>query len=334
MILKSYIVEKNIDTLREYQAVLMYGENSGIKDDIKNKLKENNKNSEIINLFESEIVKNKNILFENIFNESLFNEKKLFFLHSTTDKIFNEIEECLEKENKNVKIYIFAENLDKKSKLRNMFEKERRLAILACYKDNERTLMEYINKEFVGFKGLTGEMINIIVANSSSDRRIIQNEIMKIKGYFVEKTINKNDLLEILNIKNDTSFEEIRDNALNGKKDKINKLLSEIDLLNEDCFFYLNDLNYRVLKLAEIKENKKIFKSDEEALDNLKPPVFWKDKPVYLEQLKKWDIKRLNEASCRIGETELLIKKYSEVRGSVIIKDLIIALSKEASTFS
>jgi len=334
VILKSYIVEKNIDTLREYQAVLMYGENSGIKNNLKTKLKESNKNSEIINLFESEIVKDKNILFENIFNESLFNEKKIFFLHSTTDKIFNEIEECLEKENKNIKIYIIAENLDKKSKLRNLFEKEKRLAILACYKDNARTLMEYINKEFVGFKGLTGEMINIIIANSSSDRRIIQNEIMKIKGYFVKKAINKNDLLEILNIKNDTNFEEIRDNALNGKKDKINKLLSEIDLLNEDCFFYLNDLNNRVLKLAEIKKNKKIFKNDEEALDNLKPPVFWKDKPVYLEQLKKWDIKGLNEAACRIGETELLIKKYSEVKGSLVIKDLIIALSIEASTFS
>ena len=334
MILKSYIVEKNIDTLKEYQAVLMYGENSGIKNDIKTKLKERNQNSEIINFFENEIVKNKNMLFENIFNESLFNEKKIFFLNSTTDKIFNEIEECLEKKNKNIKIYIFAENLDKKSKLRNLFEKEKRLAILACYKDNERTLMEYINKEFLGFKGLTGEMINIIITNSSSDRRNIQNEIMKIKGYFLEKVINKNDLLEVLNIKNDTSFEEIRDNALNGKKDKINKLLSEIDLLNENCFFYLNDLNYRVLKLAEIKKKRKMFKNDGEALDNLKPPIFWKDKPVYLEQLKKWDINGLNKAACRIGEAELLIKKYSQVRGSVIVKDLIIALSRQAFTVS
>ena len=62
MILKSYIVEQNINILKEYQAILLYGENDGIKDDIKLKLKNSNKDSEIINLFENEILKNKNFI--------------------------------------------------------------------------------------------------------------------------------------------------------------------------------------------------------------------------------------------------------------------------------
>ena len=48
MILKSYIVEQNLNVLNEYRAVLLYGENDGIKDDIKNKIKDINKTSEII----------------------------------------------------------------------------------------------------------------------------------------------------------------------------------------------------------------------------------------------------------------------------------------------
>ena len=76
MILKSYIVEQNVNVLNEYQGILLYGENDGIKDDIKIKLKEKNKNVEIINFFEAEIIKNKNVLYDNIVNESLFNEKK------------------------------------------------------------------------------------------------------------------------------------------------------------------------------------------------------------------------------------------------------------------
>ena len=254
MILKSYIVEKDIKILDKYQAVLLYGENDGIKDDIKSKLKILNKDAEIINFFENEIIKNRNILYENIINESLFSEKKIIFIQSATDKILSEILESLEKENLNIKIFIFSDNLDKKSKLRSLFEKEKKLTIIPCYEDNERTMITYINQELAGYKGLTGELINLIISNSNTNRKIIQSEITKIKTFFLNKIIDKNLLLEILNIKNNADFDEIRDNALNGRKEKVNKLLSEFDLLNEDSFFYLNSLNYRILKLTEIQK--------------------------------------------------------------------------------
>jgi len=331
VILKSYIIEQNPQVLEEYRAALLYGENDGIKEDLREQLKKLNKSAEIINLFELEILKNKNILFDNIFNESLFNEKKIIFIHSATEKLLNEVFDCLEKNNKNVKIYIFCEALDKKSKLRNLFEKNKNLAVIPCYVDNDRTLVSYISKKLSGFKGITGELINLIITNSGSNRKIIQNEIIKIKDFFIEKSINSGQLLEILNIKNNTSFDEIRDNALAGRKDKINKLLSGIDILNEDCFYYLNSLNYRVLKLIEIQKNKDEFNSYEKTLESLKPTIFWKDKPLYLEQLKKWNLEKLNKMADKIGEAEILMKKNPQIRNDIVIKELIVSLSKEAS---
>ena len=331
MILKSYIVEQNLDILNDYQAVVIYGENEGIKNNIKIKLKEINKNSEIISFFEDEITKNKNLLYENIANESLFNEKKIIFIQSATDKILNEVIECLEIYNPNTKVYIFSENLDKKSKLRNLFEKEKKLAIFCCYEDNEKILINYINNELNGYKGLTGEIINFIISNSSLNRKIIQSEIVKIKSFFNDKIIKKKQLLELLNFKNNNGFEEIRDSALSGKKQKINKLLSEIELINDDSFFYLNNLNFRILKLLEIQSINETFKNYEKALENIKPPVFWKDKPTYLEQLKKWDITKLNKAADKIGSAEILMKKNSQIRNDLVIKDLIIELTKQAS---
>ena len=327
MILKSYIVEKDIKILDKYQAVLLYGENDGIKDDIKSKLKILNKDAEIINFFENEIIKNRNILYENIINESLFSEKKIIFIQSATDKILSEISESLEKENLNIKIFIFSDNLDKKSKLRSLFEKEKKLTIIPCYEDNERTMITYINQELVGYKGLTGELINLIISNSNTNRKIIQSEITKIKTFFLSKIIDKNQLLEILNIKNNADFDEIRDNALNGRKEKVNKLLSEFDLLNEDSFFYLNSLNYRILKLTEIQKINGNSGNFEKALDSVKPQIFWKDRPLILEQLKKWNIERLNKAAYKINETEILMKKNSQTRNDIIIKNLLISLS-------
>ena len=327
MILKSYIVEKDIKILDKYQAVLLYGENDGIKDDIKSKLKILNKDAEIINFFENEIIKNRNILYENIINESLFSEKKIIFIQSATDKILSEISESLEKENLNIKIFIFSDNLDKKSKLRSLFEKEKKLTIIPCYEDNERTMITYINQELAGYKGLTGELINLIISNSNTNRKIIQSEITKIKTFFLSKIIDKNQLLEILNIKNNADFDEIRDNALNGRKEKVNKLLSEFDLLNEDSFFYLNSLNYRILKLTEIQKINGNSGNFEKALDSVKPQIFWKDRPLILEQLKKWNIERLNKAAYKINETEILMKKNSQTRNDIIMKNLLISLS-------
>ena len=334
MILKSYIIEQKISLLNEYKAVLLYGENDGIKGDIQKKLRNVNKDSEIINLFESEIIKNKNIIFNNIVNKSLFNEEKIIFIQYATDKIFNELTESLLKINKNIKIYIFSDNLEKKSKLRNFFEKEKNLGILACYEDNDKTLTNYVRKELFRFKGLTGEMISLIITNSNSNRKIIQGEIVKIKNYFTDEQINKQHLLEILNIRSNANFDEIRDNALIGQKNKTNKLLSEIDILPEDCFFYLNNLNFRVLKLKEIQIFNKIHKDYEITLNNLKPPVFWKDKSIYLQQLKKWDLKKLDIMASKIAEAEILMKRNSQINNSVVIKDLIITLTTKASISS
>jgi len=334
VILKSFIVEQNLNILNEYQAILLHGVNDGIKDDIKSKLKEKNNTAEIINFFESDIIKNKNILYESIINESLFNEEKIILIQSVTDKILNEICDCLEKINQKTKIFIFSDNLDRKSKLKSLFEKGKNLAVVACYEDNERTLINYISRELNGFKGLTGELINTIILNSSSSRKNIQNELVKIKDFFFEKKINKDELLEILNIKNNINFDEIRDTALIGEKNKINKLLSEIDILNEDSFFYLNSLNYRILKLIEIQRANKLFKDYEKTIESIRPAIFWKDKPVYLQQLKKWDLKKLNRMAYKIGEIEMLIKKNSLIKKDIVIKDLIVSLSREASIFS
>jgi len=331
VIIKSYIVEQNIETLNNYQAILLYGENDGIKYDIKSKLIERNKDAEIINLFEEEIIKKRNILYENIVNDSLFSEKKIIIIQSASDKILSEIDESLKKNKKN-KVYIFSEKLDKKSKLRNLFEKSKSLAILCCYEDNERTLINYISQELSGYKGLTGELINLIISNSNMNRRVIQSELIKIKHFFIDKNLKKEQVFELLNVKYNTDFDEIRDSALIGEKKKINKLLSEIELLNEEGFFYLNILNYRIIRLLEIQKLNKNYNSYEQSIENLKPPIFWKDKPIYIQQLKRWDLNKLNKAVSKILETEVLMKKNSHLRNDIVIKDLIISLSNQAST--
>ncbi|MDC0426741.1 hypothetical protein OAM08_02005 [Pelagibacteraceae bacterium] len=331
MILKSYIVEQNIEILKNYKAVLIYGINGGIKDDVKDELKHQNKDCEIITFFEADIIKS-NLLFKNIANQSLFTNKKIIFILEASDKVFNQVKECIELENNETQIYLFSENLEKKSKLRSYFEKDKNLGIFPCYEDNEQTLVNYVNKKLKDFRGLTGEITNLIINNSNMDRRIIRAEIDKIEQYFIDKKIEIKQISEILNIKNDTAFEKIRDKALMGEKSKVNRLLSETEILSEEAFFYLNALNFRFMRLHEIVRLNEDNNNFEKTLESLKPPIFWKDKPIIILQLKKWSRKKIEEILEKIVETEVLMKKNSHIRNDIVIKNLILKLTDRAST--
>tara|TARA_B100001093_G_scaffold492857_1_gene534412 strand:+ start:10693 stop:11700 length:1008 start_codon:yes stop_codon:yes gene_type:complete len=325
MIIKSYIIEKNFNVLEKYSSVLFYGENNGLKIDIKNKIKINNKDCEIINLFEEEILRDESTLLNNLNNLSLFSKKKIIFLHEVSEKLFNTLLPILEKKKEDVSIFILSKALDKKSKLRSYFEKDQKLAIVPCYQDTEKTLQIYISEKLSSTRGVTPEIVNFIIKNSYMDRGIINNEIEKIKTFCLNnEKIEKEEIQNLLNIKNNESFEKLRDATLLGEKINVNILISEIQFQTEDLFFYINQLSLRLTKLLEIQNINENIKNYDESITQLKPKLFWKDIPIYIKQLKIWNIKDIMKAMNILGETELLMKKNSLIQNDIIIKNLLI----------
>ena len=330
MILKSYIVENKVESLQPFNSVLIYGENDGIKNDLKKKIKSINKDAELIIFFQNEITKNPNLLAEQVNNTSLFSSKKIIFINEITEKNYNLIMSVIENMNKDVKIYCFSSLLDKKSKLRSLFEKNENLAALPCYQDDERSLSYYINSQLRGLKGLSQEIVNFIINSSGLDRGMVSNEIEKIKIFFDKKTINIENLEELLNIKSNQDFNLLRDASLLGERNKVNKLLGQVQFENEDFIYYLNNLNMRINKLMEaIKINEEL-KNEEESVNKLTPKIFWKDKPVFLKQLQKWDKKKLQKSLFKIANLELNIKKGNQARNDLLLKNLIVYLCQEA----
>jgi len=181
MISKSYLLENNIDQI-DKNLILFYGENLGLKNDFKKKIKSNNKKIKIINFTQEEILKNENFFFSEILNISLFEEEKIFFINYANDKIMPIIEE-IEKKAAAEKVYLFSDILEKKSKLRNFFEKKNICIAVPCYADNEISIKKIILKNLKGFEGLSAENINLIVDNCNLDRIKLNNELEKIFSY-------------------------------------------------------------------------------------------------------------------------------------------------------
>ena len=277
MIQKSFTIEDNIKLLKNNFS-LFYGENLGLINEFKKEISKNI-NNKIINLNQSEILDNQNILLNEIENLSLFEDRKVFFIQNVNDKIFNILEEIIQ-ENKENKFFLFSEKLDKKSKLRNFFEKEKFTDIIPCYTDTEATLKKIILKKLKDYSGLSNQDITFIIEYCSHDRAKINNEVEKIKSYFNNKLINTEDL--------------VKDTALNGQKISTNKLLNSTIIEGDKTVFYIASFNLRLMKLREIRI--KNYSNLEKSISELKPPIFWKDKPNFLNQLKLWSTQKIDTA--------------------------------------
>ena len=320
MIYKSYLIEQNF-SINE-NLTLFYGENLGLKNLFQKKIKEQNKDSEIISYNQEDILKDENQIYNEILNRSLFNAKKVFLVYGVSEKIIDQIQK-IEKIINDGKIFFFSDILEKRSKLRNYFEKSANAAIVACYNDNEITIRKLIQEQLKGFNNLTNHTINLILNSSGLDRVKVDNEIQKIVTCFINKEIDQTKLETLLNIRENEDFNALKDQALIGNKIATNKFMSNTIIEPEKNIMYLNIINQRLNKLLEIDKITKNGRT-EEAVNSIKPPIFWKDKATIILQAQKWNKTKINSILERTFNLEILLKSNSQINQTILIKKLLI----------
>ncbi len=332
MILKSFEVEKNIKILLKYRIMLIYGENIGLKESFKEKIISLFKDAEIVNLYNEDISKNKDIVINEAKNISLFTKNKVIIFNQASDKVLSDIQYILKNE-KQTNIILFADILEKKSKLRSFFEKEKTIALIPCYSDNEITLRRLVQSELKNYKNLNNDVVTMVINYSNLDRKNIMSNLEKIKIYFEKRILSQNELETLLNTDRNEFFENIRDAALNGEKSRLNGLFDNFVFNKEETFLYLNAINQRLIKIKEIQDQNDMHNNLELALNKMRPPIFWKDKPTYMKLLKKWDKKRVLEAIIYLGKIEKEIKNNSSIDHLAIVRNSITNICSNSWTY-
>jgi DNA polymerase III subunit delta len=329
MIFKSFLVEQNINLLADKNLILFYGENLGLKNDFKKLIKFNAPENRILNFNQEEIIKNQERFMSEISNLSLFEKKKIYFINNCNDKILEFIKEN-EKVVNNKLIYLFSNILDKRSKLRNHFEKLKNIAIIPCYTDNEIAIKKIILNKLKGFKGLSTENVNLIIDNCNFDRVKLNNELSKIKTCFENKNIEKDLLESLLNDKINDDFNFLKDEALSGNKIKTNKLLSDTIIDPDKNVYYLAIINQSLKKLNDTSKMAEQISIDE-AINVIKPPIFWKEKPILKRQLLKWNSKKIKKVQEATYNLEIEIKSNAEINKTLLIKKLLVDICELAN---
>ena len=147
-------------------------------------------------------------------------------------------------------------------------------------------------KKLNGYQGLTPQVTNLIIQNTGLDRNKVNNEIDKIISCFQDKKIDLKKVDLLMNMRTNEDFNLLKDEALKGNKINTNRLLADTVFEVDNNIYYLNSINQRINRLNEIQNMKQGNNDIETIVSNLKPTIFWKDKPVIIEQSKKWNKKK------------------------------------------
>ena len=311
---------------------LLYGKNEGLKNECVNEILKGN-DGKVFSYDENQIKDQTESFYENLLSGSLFESSKIILINRASDKIYNIIQDLIERNIVNTKIIINAGVLETKSKLRSLFEKNKKLICIPTYPDNDNTLAKLavtiFRKENIS---ISQQNINLIVEKSNGDRNNLKSEIEKIKNFVInKKKISTNEILKLINLSENYELSELIDNSLAKNKNKIIKILNENNYNVEDCIVILRTFlskAKRIHKLAmEFEKNHDINKT----INTAKPPIFWKDKEIVKIQLKKWESKKIKKLINKINDVELKIKKNYNNSILIVTNFILEASLSEAS---
>ncbi len=327
MIIKAYEHQK-IKKIKN-NIFLFYGENDGYKSHVINSIFIDNYKGNVERFDESEILNNFENFISSLINKSFFDDLKLIIISRVSEKIVKLIDELLDRKINDVTIVLNASNLEKKSKLRSIFEKDKKLICVPFYKDDNRTLVQLANNFFKNNKiSISQEIVNLIVERSSGDRINLNNELNKISLFLLNKEkINIDEVIKLTNLAENYSISELADNCLSKNIKKINKIFNENAFSVDDCIIIVRNLLSKTKRLLEIKKINNSNKNIEQIISDYKPPIFWKDKEIVKNQASKWNLKDTEKLIYKIHDIELMVKKnyYSSLN---IISDFILNTAK------
>ena len=339
MIFKSYEIQRNSTKLSKYNFFLCYGENFGLKQDIKETIKNSitQKDSEIesLSFYEDDIIENEETFYNNIYSGSLFGNKKIISINNSTDKIINQIEDIVGKYPENVFIIIFSDILEKKSKLRNFFERNSKTACIPCYLDTEKDL-EIIaqNKLKKNAISISKESMNLLIAQSNNDRNNLKNELEKIISYSLsKKDLTIDEVKSLVNFSGEYKSDIFINECLCGNISQYKKIVSELYSNAVNQIFLLRILDSKIQKLLFMKKNEESYNNLDILINSSKPPIFWKEKPVIKKQLSIWSLDALKKVISELNSVEILCKKNPKI-SKVIFFNFFSNICKKASSSS
>ena len=326
MIIKNY----NLKNYLNYNYFLLYGSNFGHIEETINKILKPNLSKNIFYYDEDEIILNINEFKESILNKSFFDNDKLIIINLASDKILKVVEDLIARKTPETTIIIKSNILEKKSKLRVFFEKNKQTISVPFFEDNYQSLLP-IAQNFFSKNNIktSGEIISFIIEKSNNNRLSLNNELRKILYFYKKKSsIDFKDIIKLVNSSERLDISDLVDQLLLKSEKKLIRILNDSIFGSDDIILIVRSLLFKLKRLKKIQTQLKIEKNQELVISSFKPAIFWKDKDVIKQQLKVLTLDKIKKFIKAVNNLELLIKQIPNI-SPIIINNFLLEKSKQ-----
>ncbi len=320
MILKHYEIKK-INS--NQKIVLFFGKNNGLKELA---VKEFINDQQSVQYYDqNEVLEREENFLEEIYSHSFFEKKKIIIIKRVNDKLTIILEKIDLNKLDETRIILISDNLEKKSKLRSKFEKEKNFICIAFYPDTNQIL---IKLAFNFFKekniSISPSLINLIISKINEDRKTLFNELNKLELYSLSgKSLNEETVNKLINLNENHEINALTNNYLIQNQKKVISILNENTFSNEDCIIIVRNLLNKCKKILNLSNEYSINQNIDATIAASKPPIFWKEKEIVKQQIYKWKPEEIKNLIYQLNKIEFSLKKNINVSIKIITDFLL-----------
>ena len=262
----------------------------------------------------NEFKDNPSILGDNISTFSMNKDKRAVLLDLTYITINKTIESkilnVLNEKNDNYLLLIKACNLGSTNELVKFIEKLDNGILVPCYEENTNNIKMQISTLFSQYKfRCSPDFVSILSSKFNSDSLINLMEIKKLEIFLIDnENITEAMILSLVTDNINININKVIQLCSSGK---IQEALFSLDKIYDNSSAAINITR---LFVKHFKIIERILLSVEngsnisEAINNMKPPIFFKDKPLLTFQCQLWNLKKVDLIFRRLIEIELKCK--------------------------
>ncbi|TAN58669.1 MAG: DNA polymerase III subunit delta, partial [Rhodospirillales bacterium] len=204
-------------------------------------------------------------------------------------------------------VIVTAGELGPRSPLRKLFEDEARAAALACYADEGQGLdgliTQHLAKQSIR---IAPEALAMLAGRLGADRMMVRSELDKLALFMGGPgTVTPADIQESMGDGAEATQDELAMAVMSGEQTRAQTALERLVREGTAAVAILRSVARHVQRLHLASGHVRQGKSPDQAVDGLRPPVFFKNKPAMTAQVRSWPPERLAQAMDMLVQAEL-----------------------------
>lgn len=207
-------------------------------------------------------------------------------------------------------LLVLADELDASSKLRKLYENHKEAVALPCYKEEGFALERFIESE-CRERGINidYEAREYLIQVLPKDRLMVRSELEKLSIYSPGEKITLEAVEKVVGNLTEVGFNEICNAVADGNMKNLVEGLPRLYMEGVTAVAILRVVAGYMIKLYIVAGLLKQGMMIEQAIQEIKPPIFFKQVPSFKRHVMNWSLNSITRAIGFLTETEIESKK-------------------------